>query len=148
MPAGPGQPLRAGTARQGLAVDAPLHAAALGLEAHALTIRRDVGVEREDRAVRRRRDARRRLRRRRFGRDREQGLLGAGDEPLAACRLERIAEAHLRLQQAGRRCRRAGSVPLRCRNAIVCAQTGAAPLVPLTSHIGAPLALPTHTPTV
>ena len=28
------------------------------------------------------------------------------------------------------------------------AQTGAAPLVPLTSRIGAPLALPTQTPTV
>ena len=31
---------------------------------------------------------------------------------------------------------------------ISAAHTGAAPLVPLTSHIAAPLALPTHTPTV
>ncbi|MNK75657.1 hypothetical protein D3C87_952000 [compost metagenome] len=35
-----------------------------------------------------------------------------------------------------------------CRKRITSAHTGAAPLVPLTSHIEAPLALPTHTPTV
>lgn len=35
-----------------------------------------------------------------------------------------------------------------CRKRMTSAQTGAAPLVPLTSHIDAPLALPTHTPTV
>ena len=35
----------------------------------------------------------------------------------------------------------------RCRKRMVSAHTGAAPLVPLTSHIGAPLALPAHTPT-
>ena len=35
-----------------------------------------------------------------------------------------------------------------CSWRISVAQTGAAPLVPLTSHIGAPLALPTQTPTV
>ena len=35
-----------------------------------------------------------------------------------------------------------------CRWRISAAHTGAAPLVPLTSHMAAPLALPTHTPTV
>ncbi len=35
-----------------------------------------------------------------------------------------------------------------CRCCMTAAQTGAAPLVPLTFHMGAPLALPTHTPTL
>src|SRR3990167_4562843 len=37
---------------------------------------------------------------------------------------------------------------LACKKFITAAQMGAAPVVPLTSHMGAPLALPTHTPTV
>ena len=37
---------------------------------------------------------------------------------------------------------------LACKYAITAAHTGAAPLLPLASCIAAPLALPTHTPTV
>ena len=38
--------------------------------------------------------------------------------------------------------------PCRCSSSITSSQTGAAPVTPLTSHMGSPVKLPTHTPTV
>jgi hypothetical protein len=53
----------------------------------------------------------------------------------------RFCASTRRSSARGWACARAGGC-------ITAAQTGAAPLVPLTSCMGAPLALPTHTPTV
>ena len=109
---------------------------------------RDVGVERDDGAVGRRRRCAAPLRRA-DARARSRTAAARCRRGTTRCAPARRPARSARAAAPRRPAAPArGSASSRCRKSITSRQTGAAPVTPLTSCIGAPLALPTQTPTV
>ena len=112
-------------------------------EEHALVRARDVGIERQDRAVGRRDDARRHARS--VG-ERDPARLRAGEEPLAARRLDGGEKATCSATTPGGGSG-GGRAPSASRAERIASQAGAAPETPETPRIESPSKFPTQTPT-